>query len=96
MPGKLLYLNEYNYSMAKKKENKVKHIFVKKPKIGSNYYFDFAGGWEYGELIAESKKLTEHYGHSWYTLQNKNISGRFIKYPVSIYNLRNNKEETKK
>jgi len=82
--------------MAKRKENKVKHIFVKKHKIGSKYYFDFAGGWEYGELIAESEKLTDHYGHNWYLLQNKSQSNRYIKYPVSIYNLRNNKEETKK
>ena len=37
MPGKLLYLNEYNYSMAKKQQRK---ITVKNPKIGNHYYFN--------------------------------------------------------
>lgn len=80
--------------MAKKKESK-KIIFVKSPKIGEEYYFYFAGGWELGILSKSDDKLSEHYNEKWFTLENYSGS-RLMKYPVSIYNLRLNLEDTKK
>jgi len=80
--------------MAKKKE--IKHIFVKNPKIGSKYYFYFAGGWDYGTLINRDEKLTNHYNHDWFTFESPNHDGRIIKYPTSIYDIRKDVKDTKK
>lgn len=78
--------------MAKKKK-KLEVIHVKKPIIGETYYFYFAGSWEVGKLECTSDKLTETYGHRWFTFVNGNY-GRQMRYPVSIYNIR--KEHPKK
>lgn len=76
--------------MAKKKT--IQKIYVKSPKIGETYKFYFAGGPEIGVLINVSDKLSQHYGHPWYTLLGKSeVDGRDMKYPVSIYDLRPNR-----
>lgn len=80
--------------MAKKKQQP-KKIFVKRPEVGNEYYFYFAGGWEKGVLLNTSEKLTSHYGEKWFTLENI-THGRNMKYPVAIYNLREKIEDTKK
>lgn len=79
--------------MAKKKEKRT--IFVKSPKVGETYYFYFAGGWELGVLSKIDEKLSEHYNEKWFTLENYSGS-RLMKYPVSIYDIRSNQEDTKK
>lgn len=79
--------------MAKKKEKRT--IFVKSPKVGETYYFYFAGGWERGVLSKIDEKLSEHYNEKWFTLENYSGS-RLMKYPVSIYDIRSNQEDTKK
>tara|TARA_B100000768_G_scaffold58034_1_gene56205 strand:+ start:1005 stop:1253 length:249 start_codon:yes stop_codon:yes gene_type:complete len=76
-----------------KKTKKIEIIHVKKPIIGETYYFYFAGGWEIGKLDCASDKLTETYGHRWFTFVNGKY-GREMRYPVSIYNIR--KEKPKK
>ena len=75
--------------MAKKIQKK---IHVKNPKIGKDYYFYFAGGWDFGTLIRADEKLTNHYGHAWFFFENTNsIEGRTMRYPAAIYDIRDKK-----
>ena len=62
---------------------------------GENYYFYFAGSWEIGKLECTSDKLTETYGHRWFTFVNGNY-GRQMRYPVSIYNIRKTQPKQEK
>jgi hypothetical protein len=76
--------------MAKKKDPK--EIAVKKPKIGTEYVFMFAGGSLTGILDEVNEKLSQHYGEPWYwfsTVGNRDSMGnvRTMRYPVSIYNI---------
>lgn len=80
--------------MAKKKRE-CKRIFVKSPKIGETYYFYFAGGWDKGVLSNVDEKLTDLYNEKWFMLENHN-GVRTMRYPVSIYDIRDNFKDTKK
>lgn len=74
--------------MAKKQEKKI--VAVKKPKIGENYVFTFAGGTMIGTLIGRSEKLEDHYKEPWFTIEVQKGSqkhDRTMKYPVSIYSI---------
>ena len=71
--------------MAKKKTSQ--KIYVKNPKIGEKYWFNFIGSWSFGVLIKRNPKLEEHYGEPWYTLETKDG----MKYPISIFNIRKEK-----
>lgn len=76
--------------MAKnKKEEKIR---VKSPKIGSKYYFAFAGSIVEGTLDSVNEKMTEYYGHKWFTFTRKS-NDRVMSYPVSIYNIASTYEE---
>lgn len=78
--------------MAKKKEQTAT---VVKPKKGSRYEFQFAGGRMVGILEEKNDKLTQHYGHAWFWLRvpAEEVYNGFgketkdMRYPVSIYNL---------
>lgn len=79
--------------MAKKKHQDI--IKVKSPKVGSDYYFMFAGSITLGTLACVNEKLTKHYGHKWYTLVRTETRGE-TRYPVSIYNIGNTYEDLKR
>jgi len=76
--------------MTKKKEE-LKVISVKKPKIGQNYVFSFAGSTMSGKIEERCEKLEAHYGEPWFTFtvesKWKNKKRRTMRYPVSIYNI---------
>jgi hypothetical protein len=74
--------------MAKKKAKQV--ISVKKPKIGENYIFEFAGGKLLGRLDCRNEKLEAIYNEPWFTfVVEHDTIGRegATRYPVSIYNI---------
>ena len=84
--------------MAKKKIQK--KIHVKNPKIGSKYYFYFAGGLLHGTCIGVSKKLTAHYGFKYFTFESvadyiskSEMKPRVYKYPVAIHDIRETKKQ---
>ena len=76
--------------MAKKKQQNI--IKVKAPKTGSTYFFLFAGSIMEGTLCNKHEKLSNLYGHTWYSLSRID-GGREVKYPVSIYNIANSYDE---
>lgn len=74
--------------MAKKKVNQT--ISVKKPKIGENYIFDFAGGKLLGRLDCRNERLESIHGVPWFTFVVEHYTighERIVRYPVSIYNI---------
>ena len=81
-----------------KKNKATPIIHVKKPKIGKQYWFKFAGAWYYGTLANANEKLTETYGVNWYIFEkmeslSKSTGQRLYRYPVSIFNIRENQED---
>ena len=74
--------------MANKKEKQV--VAVKKPKIGEDYLFEFAGGRMIGKLTSRNEKLEEHYKEPWFTFtveKGSQAHSRTMYYPVSIYKI---------
>lgn len=72
--------------MAKnKKESKT---YVVKPKIGTCYYFKFAGSIMYGPIVSLNEALTKLHGvpHYWMN-QSSDRNPRKCMYPVSIYKI---------
>lgn len=64
--------------MAKKAE---RNITVKKPVMGNEYYFLFAGGILKGTLYSVSESLSTTYNEKWYKMKTIN-SGREMVYPI--------------
>lgn len=64
--------------MAKREQRK---ITVKKPVMGKEYYFLFAGGILKGTLSAVSESLTKNYNENWYKMRAIH-SGREMVYPI--------------
>ena len=76
--------------MAKKKKEETIH--VSNPKVGSIYYFRFAGSIMPGTLDEVNEKLTIHYGHKWF-LFSRTDGGKTMRYPASIYNIAKTENE---
>jgi hypothetical protein len=70
------------------KDKKEPKIYVVKPKIGENCYFKFAGSIMFGPIISLNEELTKLHGipHYWLT-QRSDKSAKKCTYPVSIYNI---------
>ena len=80
-PGKLLYLNEYNYYMAKKQPPR--KITVKNPKIGTKYYFRFAGSVYYGPILEMCEGLSKTTGIKYYLIT-ADFENNRTRYPIAI------------
>jgi hypothetical protein len=69
--------------MAKKQQRK---ITVKNPKIGNNYYFNFAGSTLYGPITEKCINLSKNTGIEYFQFT---VIGdpQGTKYPVSIHEI---------
>jgi len=79
--------------MAKK--NQPRKITVKNPKIGTKYYFRFAGSVYYGPLVDTCLELSEKAGTKFYMFTSESEGGRKTRYPISIHEIARNNEDLK-
>ena len=70
------------------KDIKPPKIYVVKPKIGTEYYFKFAGSLMFGPIVSLNDALTKLHGvpHYWMT-QKSDKSVKKCMYPISIYKI---------
>ena len=78
--------------MAKKKQPR--KITVKNPKIGTAYYFKFAGSVMFGPMVKECEGLSKTTGVR-YIMLTSTENGDLTRYPVSIHDISLKKNELK-
>jgi len=70
------------------KDIKPPKIYVVKPKIGTDYYFKFAGSRMFGPIVSLNDALTKLHGVPHYWMTQKSDKGiKKCMYPVSIYKI---------
>lgn len=78
--------------MAKKKLPR--KITIKNPKIGTKYYFRFAGSTYYGKLVNNCEELSEKVGIKYFMFTSSEDNNK-TRYPIAINEIANTENELK-